>query len=142
MALAGAALGPFLDSFHSAFGVLQYDQPLTATLWGSVEHPALITTVWVPELFGLAGFLIGWLYILLDNAGLEDTKNASGSTATTTTTTALSPQILLGISISPLLVERFSLPQQRRSVDHIANRIPLGGGRLCGLGSEFCRVLD
>jgi hypothetical protein len=105
MALAGAALGPFLDSFHSAFGVLQYDQPLTAALWGSVEHPALITTLWVPELFGLAGFLIGWLYILLDNAGLEDTKNTSRSRAGTptpakaTTLTAPSPpKILMGIS--------------------------------------------
>jgi hypothetical protein len=99
MALAGAALGPFLDSFHSGFGVLQYDQPLTATLWGSVEHSALITTVWVPELFGLAGFLIGWLYILLDNAGLEDTKNASSSNAGTTTIAVPSPpKILLGIS--------------------------------------------
>lgn len=100
VALAGAALGPLLDSFHSAFGVLKYDQPLTAVLWGSVEHPALITTVWVPELFGLAGFLISWLYILLDNAGLEDTKeNAKSSRASTTSTNAPSPpKILIGIS--------------------------------------------
>lgn len=63
MALSGAALGPFLDSFHSAFGVLQYNTPITAQLWGSVDNPALITSWWVPELFGLAGFLIGWLYV-------------------------------------------------------------------------------
>ncbi|KAL9183767.1 hypothetical protein ACHAXT_004623 [Thalassiosira profunda] len=43
MAFCGAALGPFLDSYHSLFG-------------------------WVPPLFGLAGFLIGWLYVLLDAA--------------------------------------------------------------------------
>lgn len=103
MTLAGAALGPFLDSYHSGFGVLQYDQPLTAALWGSVEHPALITTVWVPELFGLAGFLIGWLYILLDNAGLEDTQNINSSSnkaaSTTATATAPSPpKMFMGIS--------------------------------------------
>ena len=73
MALCGAALGPFLDSYHSLFGVLSYDEPLTAHLWGSGSAatpalPALVTSWWVPELFGLAGFLIGWLYILLDGA--------------------------------------------------------------------------
>jgi hypothetical protein len=36
MAFCGAALGPFLDSYHSAFGVLQYDQPITAALWGQM----------------------------------------------------------------------------------------------------------
>ena len=69
ISLCGAALGPFLDSYHSAFGVLQYDVPITAKLWGAnAEHPALITAWWVPELFGLAGFLIGWLYVTLDAA--------------------------------------------------------------------------
>jgi len=70
MALCGAILGPFLDSYHSAFGVLRYDEPIRFVtlplLGGSVEHPALTTAWWVPELFGFAGFLIGWLYILLD----------------------------------------------------------------------------
>lgn len=70
MTLCGAILGPFLDSYHSAFGVLQYDEPIRfitlPLLGGSMEHPALTTAWWVPELFGLAGFLIGWLYILLD----------------------------------------------------------------------------
>ncbi|GAX11989.1 hypothetical protein FisN_8Lh083 [Fistulifera solaris] len=71
MTLAGATLGPFLDTYHSAFGVLHYEHPITAALWSSAEeHPALITAWWVPELFGLAGFLIGWLYIALD-AGLS-----------------------------------------------------------------------
>lgn len=69
MTLSGAALGPFLDSFHSAFGVLQYEIPITVQLWGhDAAHPALITAWWVPELFGLAGFLIGWLYILFDRS--------------------------------------------------------------------------
>ena len=68
MTTAGALLGPFLDSYHSAFGVLQYQQPMGAVLWGNAQYPALTTTWWVPELFGLAGFLIGWLYILLDAA--------------------------------------------------------------------------
>ena len=62
----GAALGPFLDSYHSAFGVLRYEEPITAILWGSNEQPALTTAWWVPELFGLAGFIIGWLYVILD----------------------------------------------------------------------------
>ena len=73
MTTCGAALGPFLDSYHSLFGVLTYEQPLTAHLWGSgspatPDLPALVTAWWVPELFGLAGFIIGWLYILLDEA--------------------------------------------------------------------------
>ena len=68
MAVCGALLGPFLDSYHSAFGVLQYKEPIGAVLWGSSQYPALTTTWWVPELFGLAGFIIGWLYILLDAA--------------------------------------------------------------------------
>lgn len=73
MTFCGAALGPFLDSYHSLFGVLSYEQPLTAHLWGSgspktPDLPALVTAWWVPELFGLAGFIIGWLYILLDAA--------------------------------------------------------------------------
>ncbi len=66
-AAAGASLGPFLDSYHSAFGVLQYDQPFSRQLWSISNIPALTTTWWVPPLFGLAGFLIGWLYILLDD---------------------------------------------------------------------------
>jgi len=60
MVLCGAILGPFLDSYHSAFGVLEYDTPLKLPAIG------LTTAWWVPELFGLAGFIIGWLYILLD----------------------------------------------------------------------------
>ena len=64
---AGAILGPFLDSYHSANGVLQYDSPFTAQLWSTSDIPALTTTWWVPPLFGLAGFLIGWMYILLDD---------------------------------------------------------------------------
>jgi len=67
ISICGAALGPFLDSYHSAFGVLTYEEPITAILWGTKNQPALITAWWVPELFGLAGFIIGWLYILLDD---------------------------------------------------------------------------
>jgi hypothetical protein len=95
MTLAGALLGPFLDSYHSAFGVLQYEQPLTAALWASSEHPALITAWWVPELFGIAGFLIGWLYILLDVA-LPDEEGTSRRC------TPSPPKILVGISLFTL----------------------------------------
>ena len=76
MTTCGAALGPFLDSYHSAFGVLKYDQPIIATLWGSDAYPALTTTWWVPALFGLAGFLIGWLYILFDEV-LQSRESAT-----------------------------------------------------------------
>ena len=63
MTLCGAALGPFLDSYHSLFGVLTYDTPL---IFPITDLLTCVTTYWVPPLFGLAGFLIGWLYIWLD----------------------------------------------------------------------------
>ncbi|KAL7563165.1 hypothetical protein ACA910_014444 [Epithemia clementina (nom. ined.)] len=92
MTLSGAILGPFLDSYHSAFGVLQYDQPIQAILWGSEEYPALTTAWWVPPLFGVAGFLIGWLYILLDQV-LETSNDQKRPTA---------PKIFIGISFFTL----------------------------------------
>ena len=71
MILSGAVLGPFLDSYHSLFHVLQYDQPLTlnvVALPSTIKNAwlVLVTTYWVPPLFGIAGFLIGWMYILFD----------------------------------------------------------------------------
>jgi hypothetical protein len=87
MVVCGALLGPFLDSYHSAYGVLQYDNPIYVPLWGSELKPALITSWWVPELFGLAGFIIGWLYTLLDKL-LQDEKDD-----------LTPPLILLGISL-------------------------------------------
>lgn len=75
MTVCGAGLGPFLDSYHSAFGVLKYDEPIRLLLWGSEAYPALTTAWWVPELFGLAGFLIGWLYILLDATFLDSSSD-------------------------------------------------------------------
>eukprot|EP00593_Proboscia_inermis_P012079 CAMPEP_0171306008 /NCGR_PEP_ID=MMETSP0816-20121228/15920_1 /TAXON_ID=420281 /ORGANISM="Proboscia inermis, Strain CCAP1064/1" /LENGTH=92 /DNA_ID=CAMNT_0011787269 /DNA_START=228 /DNA_END=504 /DNA_ORIENTATION=- len=87
MSIAGATLGPFLDSYHSSFGVLRYDSPIVVTtlslLGGSPVHPALTTAWWVPPLFGLAGFLIGWLYILIDRfyIGLQDNDDAAANVA-------------------------------------------------------------
>ncbi|CAB9506080.1 Insulin-induced protein (INSIG) [Seminavis robusta] len=96
MAICGAALGPFLDSYHSAFGVLQYNEPITATLWGtSADNPALITAWWVPVLFGVAGWLIGWLYIVLD-AVLQTTPSQKSKTDPSP------PKILVGISLFTL----------------------------------------
>ena len=92
MTLSGAILGPFLDSYHSAFGVLQYDSPIGAVLWGSADYPALTTTWWVPPLFGVAGFLIGWLYILLDDRLETPTTKRLPSV----------PKILIGISFFTL----------------------------------------
>jgi hypothetical protein len=88
MVLCGAALGPFLDSYHSAFGVLQYDEPIKVVLWGTEAQPGLITAWWVPELFGLAGFLIGWLYISGDEILKTDPDRRRPSP----------PMILLGIA--------------------------------------------
>jgi len=98
MAASGAMLGPFLDSFHSAFGVLRYDAPITATLWGiDDQHPALITAWWVPELFGLAGFLIGWLYLVFDQViTVPDLLTEKERKKVLSPTP---PKILLGISI-------------------------------------------
>jgi hypothetical protein len=99
MTASGAALGPFLDSFHSAFGVLQYDAPITATLWGiDAEHPSLITAWWVPELFGLAGFIIGWLYILLDVSFPTSADPVQPQQRSVVVPSPLPPKILVGIA--------------------------------------------
>ena len=87
MVLCGAVLGPFLDSYHSAFGVLEYNDPIYLQLWGTALKPALITSWWVPELFGLAGFIIGWLYILLDSVLQNENRKLTP------------PLILVGISL-------------------------------------------
>ena len=103
MILCGAALGPFLDSFHSAFGVLQYDDPITAALWGTVSNPALITAWWVPVLFGVAGWLIGWLYIFWDAILQTDGDNSKlqpqNQSASQGITDPSPPKVLFGISI-------------------------------------------
>lgn len=64
MAASGAALGPFLDNYHSKFQVLRYAHPLLDTPW-------LTTDWWVPPLFGLAGVIIGSLYVLGDALELQ-----------------------------------------------------------------------
>lgn len=100
--IAGAALGPFLDTYHSIFGVLQYDYPFTLQLWSPNEIPALVTTWWVPYLFGLAGFIIGWLYILLDSVFNDDNNMMNDNNInnnTKGTPMGYSPPIILiGIS--------------------------------------------
>eukprot|EP00929_Paragymnodinium_shiwhaense_P035273 TRINITY_DN19062_c0_g2_i1.p1 TRINITY_DN19062_c0_g2~~TRINITY_DN19062_c0_g2_i1.p1 ORF type:complete len:325 (-),score=33.05 TRINITY_DN19062_c0_g2_i1:172-1146(-) len=65
MAAAGALLGPNLDGFHSRFGVLRYhDPPPFHVVVGGLEFCE--TAVWVPPLFGVAGALIGGLYVIFD----------------------------------------------------------------------------
>lgn len=65
MAVAGALLGPILDGFHSRFGVLRYHEPPPfAVSLGGFE--LCQTAAWVPPMFGLAGIIIGTLYVLLD----------------------------------------------------------------------------
>eukprot|EP00903_Cladosiphon_okamuranus_P013546 g12618.t1 len=65
MAAAGAILGPNLDNYHSAFGVLTYKDPIELSVAG---HLLVTTDWWVPPLFAVAGAGIGGLYILLDAA--------------------------------------------------------------------------
>eukprot|EP00527_Entomoneis_sp_CCMP2396_P001621 CAMPEP_0198143690 /NCGR_PEP_ID=MMETSP1443-20131203/9474_1 /TAXON_ID=186043 /ORGANISM="Entomoneis sp., Strain CCMP2396" /LENGTH=416 /DNA_ID=CAMNT_0043806965 /DNA_START=16 /DNA_END=1266 /DNA_ORIENTATION=- len=94
---AGAVLGPFLDAYHSAFGVLQYDDPFKAILWGSAEYPGLTTVWWVPVLFGLAGFIIGWMYVILDQGIMNVIESSSSSIKQPS-----APKILIGISFFTL----------------------------------------
>jgi hypothetical protein len=63
MFVYSALLGPFLDGYHSAFGVLQYTTPHALSI-GNVE--IVTTDLWVPPLFGVAGIIMGSLYVLLD----------------------------------------------------------------------------
>ena len=101
MTACGASLGPFLDSYHSLFGVLTYDTPLVFPLIGAINDSdqallTCVTTYWVPPLFGLAGFLIGWLYVLLDAM-----KIGQDTTTYSVTSDQLNPsvaRVLIGIS--------------------------------------------
>jgi hypothetical protein len=100
--VSGAALGPFLDSYHSNFEVLHYHRPVSLVLWGTTNKPALVTTWWVPVLFGMAGMIIGWLYVLLDyyNSSREKVSDTSNSGGTVGSVPSPSwPKILLGISL-------------------------------------------
>ncbi|CAM9275454.1 unnamed protein product [Discosporangium mesarthrocarpum] len=63
MAVSGALLGPNLDNFHSAFGVLAYTNPIKINFGDST---LLTTDWWVPPLFAVAGAGIGLLYVVLD----------------------------------------------------------------------------
>ncbi|CAM9110952.1 unnamed protein product [Hapterophycus canaliculatus] len=65
MAAAGALLGPNLDNYHSAFGVLTYKNPVEISI---ANHLVVTTDWWVPPLFAVAGAGIGALYILGDAA--------------------------------------------------------------------------
>ena len=99
MTLCGAALGPFLDSYHSLYGVLEYDTPLIFPILkriGEGEGSDLltcVTTFWVPPLFGVAGFLIGWLYIWLDAVSSNDENGTNQQHLHPTV-----PKVLVGIS--------------------------------------------
>ncbi|GMH69108.1 hypothetical protein TrRE_jg8392 [Triparma retinervis] len=70
MGLSGAALGPNLDNYHSAFGVLKYEDPVRLYLPNGLGggDPLLTTASWVPPMFGSAGLIIGGLYVVLDDA--------------------------------------------------------------------------
>ena len=61
--ISGAMLGPNLDSYHSAFRVLKYHSEISVAVGDSV---LLRTAAFVPPLFGLAGAIIGGLYLVLD----------------------------------------------------------------------------
>jgi hypothetical protein len=68
LALAGAALGPVCDNFHSAAGVLGYTKHRVAfgvapDWWGGGH--LLQTAAWVPPLFALAALIIGGIDALV-----------------------------------------------------------------------------
>ena len=96
MILCGAVLGPVLDSYHSLFGVLTYNNPVIVPMLvggdGGIQLLTCVTTYWVPPLFGLAGFLIGWMYILLD-ASISKTNLSLSSKLNPTT-----PKVLIGVA--------------------------------------------
>jgi hypothetical protein len=99
MTLCGATLGPFLDSYHSLFGVLTYNTPLIYPIIGTSAYAdallTCVTTYWVPPLFGIAGFLIGWLYILLDAILQDEDISVSRSRSQQYSTI---PNVLIGVS--------------------------------------------
>lgn len=100
MTVCGATLGPFLDSYHSLFGVLTYNTPLMFPIIEVGEDGSelltCVTTYWVPPLFGLAGFLIGWLYIFLDALLLEGKDD--GASRLRFQLFPKIPKVLLGVS--------------------------------------------
>ncbi|EKX47210.1 hypothetical protein GUITHDRAFT_69977 [Guillardia theta CCMP2712] len=63
MATYGAMLGPQLDGYHSAFGVLKYTNPKQISLAG---HFLFETDYWVPAMFALASVILGISYPILD----------------------------------------------------------------------------
>lgn len=67
MLVYSALLGPCLDNFHGLFGVLTYTKavPITFTL---AHHTILKTAAWVPPLFGLAGVIMSYLTLKVDQA--------------------------------------------------------------------------
>ena len=132
MTLCGAVLGPFLDSYHSLLGVLTYDTPLVFPILGRIgggtELLTCVTTYWVPPLFGAAGFLIGWLYILLDAEFYrnENVTNPSQSKLNPTV-----PNVFIGVSyftfqywISGML---FANHVDRESILIIMSGLGMGG---------------
>ena len=64
MALISAPLGMLLDNQHGLFGVLEYAHPLQLTAFGKV---VLKTAIWVPALFGFAGFAMSAIVLVLDD---------------------------------------------------------------------------
>ena len=65
MATCGAILGPCLDGYHSAFGVLAYTRPISIDIAGLHLFQ---TDFWVPPMFALAAIILGLSYPYLDRA--------------------------------------------------------------------------
>ena len=77
--------------------------PILPGFGNGPELLTCVTTYWVPPLFGLAGFLIGWLYIWLDAVFFAQKQDdaAIASDGNTTLNPRLHPSIpkvLIGIS--------------------------------------------
>ena len=88
--VSGALLGPNLDNYHSAFGVLKYNHPFY--LYAPDGSLLLTTSAFVPPLFGLAGIIVGGLYLALD-AVIDETQGSNLSAMEPS-----GPLILTGIS--------------------------------------------
>ena len=79
MAVSGAALGPCLDGYHSAFGVLRYTVPQQVYLGGVFVCE---TDYWVPPMFALAAVILAVAYPVLDEAlGVADDRRQTSAPA-------------------------------------------------------------
>ena len=108
LALAGAALGPVCDNFHSAAGVLGYTKYQIALgpapdWWGGGH--LFQTAYWVPPLFALAALIIGGIDALVSsqrpppaNLAAPDGRRVAGAVAAFVALYAFSALLATGLA--------------------------------------------